>query len=189
MKSIKLISLIFLILVLSPSSVSSAGMYSVEITESGDFAQITYCVSSEGGYYRLKSSSDTFLRSRYFENDMCVSYNEDKRYLYTLEKGVWVAFVTDKTGTVQSFRSFNVNPTPTTYPTAAPTYQPNPYPTYTAQPVPTDPPYQAPITTPVKPKIIPKPIAEVLKIKETPGFEGLPAIIGIMAVLARRKKE
>lgn len=76
-------------------------------------------------------------------------------------------------------------PTPI-YTSPYPTYQP--YPTYTPEPVPTVPTYTPPTTTPLKPKIIPKPIADLLGVKETPGFEISFAVIGIMAVLYIRRK-
>lgn len=86
-------------------------------------------------------------------------------------------------------------PTPryTANPTPYPTYTGSPYPTYTPDPVPTVPTVTynpKPTTTPLKPKIIPKPIADAIGIKETPGFQfqGVLAVIGFL-IIWRYKNE
>ncbi|MFZ3167407.1 MAG: hypothetical protein WA130_07305 [Candidatus Methanoperedens sp.] len=190
MKSIKLISILFLMLVLLP--MPALAFWNVEMSESGDSISINYCVGSSGGYYKLKSATNTYLRSSYLTADKCVSYTESKSYLYSLERGVWVAYVSDSSGAIMAFRSFNVNPV--AIPTASPTYtvSPTPYPTYNPYPVPTVTyqPYPQPTVTPFKPKIIPKPIADALHVKETPGFQfqGVLAVVGLI-IIWRYKNE
>ena len=192
MKSLKLISIMFLMLVLLPVPVSA--FWNVEVSTNGDLIQITYCAGNENGYYKLKSATNTILRSEYIGANICRSYNEQKSYLYSLEHGNWIFYVTDSSGTVQAFRTVNVNPTatPTASPTPHPTYtvSPTPYPTYNPYPVPTVTyqPYPQPTVTPIKPKIIPKPIADYIGIKETPGFGFSLAVIGIIAVIVIRRK-
>ncbi|MFA4870818.1 MAG: hypothetical protein WC623_21655 [Pedobacter sp.] len=127
-------------------------VWSVDVSVSNDLVQIGACIGSGGGYYKLKSASNTILRSNFLESNMCRSYTESKSYLYSIEHGNWIAYATDTSGTIKAFKSFSVDPivTPTTPPpTSSPTPPwtppPTPPPTYTPPPTPT------PTNTPIPP--------------------------------------
>jgi hypothetical protein len=108
------------------------GIWSVDVTEVNDAVQIGACVGSSGGYYKLKSTTNTVLRSNYLESNACRSSSESKSYLYSLEHGNWIAYVTDQSGVTKTFKSFSVNPTIPITPQPTSTYIP--IPTSTAQP-------------------------------------------------------